>query len=203
MYDETSKHFWVAAHAIPKVIKGTRQIHLLKSPDAFDWQYVSTVHYGQRESESTLRFEEDRTMTVIIRKKQATGCMCWVAVGKPPYKQWDVTERPVIAEGEHFFEIGGKTFVGSRALYQGDDPRVKDAPFLFNRGRRAFSIIYRWTHDRQLKPWAVMDSMGDCSYPMLVETPTEILCGYYSQHEDKVCKPYLCAFDKAAFLGDR
>lgn len=201
MYDKTSKQFWAAAHAINKAVKYTRQIHLVKSDDGFDWKHVSTVHYGQRESESILRFEEDRTMVILIRKKQASGSMCWVAVGKPPYKKWDITERPVIMEGEHFFDIGGQTFVGSRALYLGDDPRIKANEFLFNKGRRGFSIVYKWTLDRQLKPWAVMDSMGDCSYPQLVETPTEILCAYYSQHEDKVCKPYLCAFDKAEFLA--
>src|SRR5262249_7704346 len=39
-----------------------------------------------------------------------------------------------------------------------------------------------------------------CSYPFLVETPTEVLCAYYSQHEDKVCKCFLAGFDKAEFL---
>jgi hypothetical protein len=45
-----------------------------------------------------------------------------------------------------------------------------------------------------------MDSMGDCSYPFLVETPDEVLCAYYSQHEDEVCKVFLCGYDKAEFL---
>ncbi|MBN2295404.1 MAG: hypothetical protein JXM70_23435 [Pirellulales bacterium] len=199
IYDKTSKQFWAAAHAIDKVVKYTRQIHLVKSADGFDWQHVSTVHYNQRESESILRFEDDRTMVILIRKKYADGRMCWMAVGNPPYKKWDITERPVMMEGEHFFDIGGQTFVGSRALYQGDDPRITANDSSFLKGR--FSIIYKWTPDRQFKPWAVMDSMGDCSYPHLVETPTEILCAYYSQHEDKVCKPYLCAYDKAEFLA--
>ena len=64
-------------------------------------------------------------------------------------------------------------------------------------------MIYKFTRDRRLVPWAVMDSMGDCSYPHLVETPTEILCAYYSQHEDKVCKVYLSAFDKREFLREK
>ena len=61
-------------------------------------------------------------------------------------------------------------------------------------------IIYRFRKDHKLQPWAVMDSMGDCSYPHLVETPTEILCAYYSQHENGLCKAYLCAYEKEAFL---
>jgi hypothetical protein len=76
---------------------------------------------------------------------------------------------------------------------------VKANPKVFD-GRRAFCMIHRFTKERRLKPWAVVDSMGDCSYPFLVETPTEVLCAYYSQHEDRVCKCYLCGFDKVEFL---
>jgi len=69
-------------------------------------------------------------------------------------------------------------------------------------GKGFFSIIYRYDRAaRDLEPWAVMDSMGDCSYPHLVETPTEVLCAYYSQHEDGMCKAFLCGYDKKAFLA--
>ena len=57
--------------------------------------------------------------------------------------------------------------------------------------RRSYSTIYRWTKDRQLVEWAVMDSMGDYSYPHLIETLSEVLCAYYSQHENGLCKAYL------------
>ena len=123
MYDDVSKTFWAPPHAIPgKGGPGPRQIHLIKSKDGFEWEYVSTVHYNQSESESTLRFEPSRTMVVLIRQKY--GRQCWVAVAKPPYQEWDLSRRSVIAEGEHFFEVGGQTFVASRALYGGKDPRV-------------------------------------------------------------------------------
>ena len=45
-----------------------------------------------------------------------------------------------------------------------------------------------------------MDSLGDCSYPHLIETPTEVLCTDYSQHENGLCKAFVCGYDKAAFL---
>ena len=201
IYDPASRSFWAPAHCIPKRIPGTRQIHLVRSDDGFAWEHVSTVHYDERESESTLRFELDRTLVIVIRKKQGEGCMCWVAAGKPPYRQWDISERPFIAEGEHFREIGGRTFLATRALYRGRDPRVLANRKLFI-GRRDYSAVHRFTPDRQIRPWAVMDSMGDCSYPQLVETPTEILCAYYSQHEDEACKVFLCGYDKAEFLRD-
>ncbi len=56
------------------------------------------------------------------------------------------------------------------------------------------------TDDRKFVPCAIMDSMGDCSYAYLLETKNEILCVYYSQHEDRVSKIFLCGYDRDAFL---
>jgi hypothetical protein len=147
-----------------------------------------------------LRVEPDGAMVILMRKKYSAS-MCWIATGKPPYAEWGISSRPFIAEGEHFFEIGGKTFVPSRAVYRGKDPRILKNKILWDR-RRAYTAVYHFTKDRQLEPWAVMDSMDDCSYPWLVETPTEVLCAYYSQHEDKSCKVFLSAYDKQAFLKE-
>lgn len=200
MHDPESKMFWCPPHAIPH--KGTsdeRQIHLIRSKDGIDWEFVSLVVPYNNASESTILFEPDRTMVILIRRKY--GRTSNVAVAKPPYTEWSISERPVIAEGEHFFQIGGQVFLGSRALYGGKNPQVLANPKIFD-GRKAYSTIYRFTKDRQLVEWAVMDSMGDCSYPFLVETPTEVLCAYYSQHENKVSKAFLCAFDKEKFLRE-
>jgi hypothetical protein len=200
IYDPASKLFWCPPHAIDRQGVVGRQIHLVSSEDGIHWKHVSLVAKFDNASEAALHFEDDRTAVVVIRQKY--GKACTVAVAKPPYQQWELSERPVIAEGHWFFTIGGRTFLASRANYTGDDPKIKATPDIFD-GRRSYAMIYRWTKDRQLQPWAVLDSMGDCSYPRLVETPTEVLCAYYSQHEDRVCKPYLCAFDKAEFLKEK
>ncbi len=198
MYDPVSEMFWCPPHAIPHAgTSDERQIHLINSADGIRWEFVSLVAPFNNASESTLRFEADRTMTIVIRRKY--GRTCSVAVSKPPYKTWELSERPVIAEGEHFYEIGGQTFLASRASYRGTDERVLDSPDIFDK-RRSYSTIYRWTPDRQLVEWAVMDSLGDCSYPHLIETPREVLCAYYSQHENGLCKAYLCGYDKDEFL---
>jgi hypothetical protein len=201
MYDPGSKTFWAPPHAIPGVAADpARRIDLVSSADGVQWEFVSQVAPFNNASESVLRFEADRTMVVLIRRKYGTQHS--VAVAKPPYTEWQIEDRPGIVEGEHFFEIGGHTFVGSRANYTGDNPAVKANPKIFD-GRRSYCTIYRFSKERRLEQWAVVDSMGDCSYPFLVETPTEVLCAYYSQHEDRVCKCYLCGFDKNAFLKQR
>ena len=201
MYDPNSKMFWCAPHAIPHV--GTskqRQIDLINSKDGIQWKFVSVVAPFNNASESTLRFEKDRTLVIVIRRKY--GAQHSVAVARPPYKKWTITDHPKFIEGEHFFEIGGKTFLPSRAAYKGDNSAVLANRKLYG-SRRPYSVIYHFTKDRRIEPWATMDSMGDCSYPHLLEMASEILCVYYSQHEDKVSKIFLCAYDKQKFLQDR
>lgn len=198
MHDPISKMFWAPPHHIPSLgSHPDRKIDLVQSKDGVNWDYVSTVAPYNNASESVIKFEEDKTMVVLIRRKY--GKNHTIATAKPPYKEWKHEDRPGIVEGEHFFECGGQTFLGARTNYAGDNPDVKANPRIFD-GRRSYTIIYRFSKDRTLIPHAVVDSMGDCSYPFMVETPTEILCAYYSQHEDKVCKAFLCGFDKKEFL---
>jgi hypothetical protein len=52
-----------------------------------------------------------------------------------------------------------------------------------------------------LVPWAVLDSMGDNSYPRAVVTDDQVLITYYSQHENRLDKTFLAAFDKSTFLA--
>lgn len=198
MYDTASKKFWAPPHAIPNAgADPSRRIDLITSDDGIKWEFVSTVAPFSNASESVIRFEPDRTAVVLIRRKY--GKTHSVASAKPPYKEWAIEDRPGIIEGEHFFDIGGQSFLGTRANYNGDNAELKAIKDPYD-GRRSYCVIHRFTKDRKLEPWAIVDSMGDCSYPFLVETPTEVLCAYYSQHQDGVCKCFLAAFDKAAFL---
>jgi hypothetical protein len=199
MFDPASKLFWAAPHAIPKTREqGARQVHFVNSKDGVHWDYLSTIHANQEESESIVRFEPDRTAVVLIRQKWGPQAS-WVATAKPPYKEWTVADRPDTLGGHHFVEIGGQTFVPTRAALKGESAESKVAP-PSGSNPTYYSAIFHFSPERTLVPWAVMDSMGDCSYPQLVETPTEILCAYYSQHEDGVCKVFLAGYDKQEFL---
>jgi hypothetical protein len=207
-YDPISKMFWCAAQsmAVGEKPDGSwilRDVHLVKSQDAIHWEHVSTLPIAHVNiSEAALRFEPDRTMSVIVRRKWS-GDSCTLAVAKPPYTQWEVSTLPEVAEGHSFFEAGGQVFLGSRAYYRDDIPEIRANKSLryVSADGVAYTVIHRFTKDRKLVAWAVVDSMGDCSYPRFVETPTEILVAYYSEHEDNICKPYLAAFDKRRFLA--
>ena len=207
IYDQESKMFWCAAQSTVSG-KGAdgqpipRDVHLIRSSNCLDWKHVSTLPaVNVNVSEAAMRFEPDRTIVVVVRRKW-TDDFCSLAIAKPPYKQWEEANQRQVAEGHSFFECGGQTFMGSRAYYRGQIPELKESKTLryVSKDGVAYTVIHKFTKDRKLVPWAVVDSMGDCSYPRFVETPTEVLVAYYSEHEDNICKPYLAAFDKAAFL---
>ena len=92
MYDPQSKLFWCPPHAIPHTgTSSERQIHLLKSADGLKWEFVSLVAPFDNSSESTLRFEPDRTLTILIRRKYGTTST--VAVAQPPVHRLEA-QRP-------------------------------------------------------------------------------------------------------------
>lgn len=74
MYDPVSKLFWAPPHAIPEgKDKGSRQIHLIKSRDGIDWEYVSTVHANQDESESCFL----RVLQGVCALEVETATLAW------------------------------------------------------------------------------------------------------------------------------
>jgi len=211
VYDPESKLFWCAAQSTIAAQGADgqyipRDLHLVKSKDALVWEYVSTLPaINVNVSEAALRFEPDRTMVVVCRRKWM-GDFCSLGIAKPPYTEWGEGNQPQVAEGHSFFECGGQTFMGSRAYVRGEIPaEIKESKTLryVTSDSVAYTVIHKFTKDRKLVPWAVVDSMGDCSYPRIVETPTEVLVAYYSEHEDNICKPYLAAFDKREFLKEK
>jgi len=114
IYDAKTKTFWAPPHLIPpKEDVKARQIQLVKSSDGFHWEKVSTVHAAESESESAMRLEDDGTMVIMIRQKyKATSLR---AVAKAPYQDWRIDKLRVELGGEHFFDIGSQTFLGTRA----------------------------------------------------------------------------------------
>ncbi len=200
-YDDATHMFWAAPHAIEN--DDNRQVRLLNSTDGLNWNYVSTVHGpGDSESETALKRMDDGTMVALVRKKWYDRD-AWLVTADGNYTDWTSTQTATHLSGEHFFEIGGETFVTSRAYL---DPNLSTPQLLADSQSLGdpsltYTMIYKFTDNYQLIPWAVVDSMGDSGYPFLVETPDSVLVAYYSQHEDSVSKVFLASFDKDAFLG--
>jgi hypothetical protein len=120
-----------------------------------------------------------------------------------PYDEWTSVQSNATLEGHRFFEVDGQLFLGARAFL---DPWQVPAQLMLDNldlGQTwlPYTMIYKVADDMTLTPWAVLDSLGDNAYPRVVVTDDEVLVTYYSQHQDRVDKVYLAAFDKDAFLA--
>src|SRR5262249_22699185 len=147
-----------------------------------NWDYVSMLHGpGDSESETTLDIDDTGNIIALVRKKWQDR-QTWMVQGSGT--SWQTTQLDVHLSGEHFFEIGGQTFVASREYLTRDQLTTQiamDSGSLANLGDPVptYSMIYKFTDDHQLIPWVVLDSMGDNGYPFLVETPDSVLVAYY------------------------
>lgn len=204
IYDQASNKFYAPPHMLPQTSDETqRQVHLIESDNGINWDYVSTLHGpGGHESETVIHIKDDGTMIAFVREKYAAR-RYFLATSQAPYTEWNSVQGDFSLEGQHFFEVDGQLFLGSRAFLDPDlatDQLILDNAIL-GQNRLPYTMIYRVEDDNSLTPWAVLDSLGDNSYPRVVVTGDEVLIAYYSQHQDGVDKVYLAAFDKDVFLA--
>lgn len=204
MYDENSGKFYAPPHYLPPSSdESQRQVQLLESDNGIDWNYVATIHgTGNSESEAVIHIRDDGTMVSFVRQKYGAKDY-WVATSQPDYTDWSSVQRDMSLEGQQIFEVDGQLFMGARAFLD-EDLATQQLIFdnsLLLQDRLPFTMIYRVESDNSLTPWAVLDSLGDNSYPRAVVTDDEVLFAYYSMHQDHVSKVYLAAFDKDVFLA--
>jgi hypothetical protein len=204
IYDSASNKFYAPPHFLPPTVdESQRQVQLIESDDGIDWNYVATIHgIGNHESETAIHIQPDGSMVALVRQKWAARDYFMATSPGPPYTDWTSVQMNFSLEGQHFFEVDGQLFLGSRAFF---DPALASAELIsqnaeLGQSRLPYTLIYKVESDFSLLPWAVLDSMGDNSYPEVVVTDDEVLIAYYSQHQDRVDKVYLAAFDKATFL---
>jgi hypothetical protein len=206
-YDDASGKFYSTPHYIPPLGQGgdeQRQVHLIESTNGIDWTKVTTLHGpGIQESESIFHIRDDGSMIAMVRQKWAPRTYFLGQSAAAPYTDWTWSDGAVVLEGHHFFEVDGQLFVGSRAYLPGNliTPEIALQNQVFLQSGAPYTQIYRVEDNLSLTPWAVLDSTGDNSYPVIVATDDEVLIAYYSQHEDLVDKVYLAAFDKDVFLN--
>jgi hypothetical protein len=141
-------------------------------------------------------------MVALVRQKW-NGADFMRVEGAPPYDHWTSMPGNVELEGHQFFDVDGQLFIGSRAYLPQELINAQNYAdnLALGQTRQPYTAIYRVEDDFSLTLWAVLDSLGDNSYPRIVATDDEVLVAYYSEHEDSVDKVFLAAFDKDVFLG--
>ncbi|WP_128548158.1 hypothetical protein [Larkinella soli] len=143
-------------------------IYLLKTKDGIHYDKVSDLDVTGRPNESTIRFDQNGNMLVLIRR-EAEDQMGILAESKVPYTNWTYHKMAIRLGGPNFLFLNDqKLVVGSRNYASPN----KMALYLTDRQGNITKTI-------------PFPSSGDASYPGMVIHQNKLWVSYYSTHDGK------------------
>lgn len=140
---------------------------LVKTKDGVRYDLVKKFDLNDvKPNESTVRFDSQGTMYVLVRCETGTGTM---GTGSAPYTEWTWKETGKRLGGPDFlFLPSGKILIGSRAYDNG-----------------IATALYKLDVDGKMVEILRLPSNGDTSYPGFVIHDGFVWISYYSGHEGK------------------
>ncbi len=157
----------------PKERKGPTSVFLVKTTDGKYFEKVSKLELDGFPNESTIRFDKEGTMYVLVRR-ELEDKMGVLAHSKAPYTQWEYAKLNYQLGGPNFvFTDDEQIIMGSR-VYESDIY----TGLLWGNKNGTFRKILRL-------PSGGYEHRGDNSYPGLLLEKDRLLMSYYSSHEGK------------------
>ena len=148
-------------------------ISLLSTTDGIHYNLIKTENMEGFPNETTIRFREDDTMWMMIRRDKGDK-KAKLAVSKPPYTKWGYIDLPMYVGGPDLIHTDKITVAGGRWMEDRTKPRTALSTNLFLGGPEIF-----------------LPSGGDNSYPGLLVVGNEVWVSYYSTHETPKASIYL------------
>ena len=152
-------------------------VYLLKTTDGSYFEKVSKIELDGQPNESTIRFDKNDKMYVLIRREMKDR-MGVVATSNAPYQDWTFNYMNQRVGGPNFLFLDDNTLcIGSRLYPAGEvagsgNTRHESAVFIADLKGKVNKII-------------PLPSGGDTSYPGLVVYDGYLWYSYYSSHEGK------------------
>src|SRR5699024_6084704 len=156
----------------PKERHGPTQLFLVKTKDGISYDSVYKFNINGFPNESTIRFDKDNNMYVLIRRElgDKKGVL---GVSAPPYKDWTFHKLPMRLGGPNFIFLNKEHLILGTRTYKDKNgaPKIRTKIFLTDlKGKVDTSI--------QLK------SGDDTSYPGLLIYNDTLWISYYSNHQN-------------------
>lgn len=148
---------------------------LYRSKDGLAWDLVKRMEVTGRPNETTLRFEPDGTMLMLVRR-EGDDRMGHIGRARPPYTTWTWQASNYRFGGQNALRLpSGSWLVGTRD-YSAVKPGVAGG---------ARTMLARLEPDGKLESLVTFPSDGDNSYPAMVLHEGRLWFSYYSSHEGK------------------
>lgn len=143
-------------------------LHLVKTNDGINYKNVKSFEIEDSPNEATLRFLDDGTMVMLLRREKGKAFGI-IGNAKAPYTDWTLNELGHRLGGPDFIVLeNGKLITGTRK-YQGP----------------AKTILAEVDLQGHFKELIEFPSGGDTSYPGFVNYDGQLWMTYYSSHEGK------------------
>lgn len=148
---------------------GGWEVHLLKTKNGVDFEQVSQLPIDGNPNESTIRFDKEGKMFVLVRR-EASDKMGVLAKSDYPYTDWTYTKLPVRLGGPNFLFFGKKKMLIGTRDYQDSGAKT---------------VLHRSDLEGSIEKTIEFPSGGDTSYPGMLFYKNKLWMVYYSSHEEK------------------
>ena len=155
------------------IVYQPESVYVLKTKDGKYFEKVSKLNIDGYPNESTIRFDKNDKMYVMVRREKEDA-MGVLAKSDAPYTTWTMNKMNQRLGGPNFFVLNDKTLcIGSR-YYEMVDGKLtpSTAIFLSDLNGKIYKTIK-------------LPSGGDTSYPGMVVYEGQLWFSYYSSHEGK------------------
>lgn len=170
----------------PKNRKKEWETTLWKSQDGIDYQIITEFKVPGKPNETTLRFFENGQMLALMRRDAKGNNKAWIGTSFPPYEDWLWSESKLHFGGPNFLILGNISIWAAGRL-------VFNTPYgEFERTALAAMDL------KNLYPYLILPSNGDCSYPGIVYHEGFLWLSYYSSHEENTAI-YLAKVDLGTY----
>ncbi|MDF3076380.1 MAG: glycoside hydrolase family 32 protein [Sphingobacteriaceae bacterium] len=148
-------------------------LYLLKTTDGKYFGNVSKIPVDGNPNESTIRFDKNSKMYVLIRR-EADDKNGALATSEAPYTSWNFSKMDKRLGGPNFIFLNDTTLCIGTRMFETQDKTVKP-----------FTGIYITDLQGRIQKTLKLPSGGDTSYPGMLIYKNKLWFSYYSSHEGK------------------
>jgi hypothetical protein len=146
------------------------ELFLLKTTNGIDYDLIVPLPMDDVAGESTVTFDKDDNMIIIVRVDSGTR-IGRIAKSRYPYTDWDWKETGIRLGGPNIIPYTDDWYlIGTRS---------------FNFRNQAKTSIYLYREGEEIRNVVELPSGGDNSYPGMLIVGNELWISYYSSHEGK------------------
>jgi hypothetical protein len=154
-------------------------IFLLKTKDGKSFENVGKLPVEGSPNESTIRFDKNGKMYVVIRREGADK-MGILATSEAPYTNWKINKLTERLGGPDLIFLNDSTLcIGSRQY-------IPNPPGSAKEYKKYITSLFVTDLDGKIKKTIPFEpSGGDTSYPGMLIYKNQLWVSYYSSHEEK------------------